>query len=54
MIRERIQPTEESNEDGDTPFIALTVCPEYHAAYKEATLKEYGLKNLIQHLNGYY
>ena len=43
MIRERIQPTERSDEDNDTPFIGLTVCPAYNSAYKEDVLEEYGL-----------
>lgn len=54
MIRERIQPTEESNEDSNTPFIALTVCPEYHAAYKEVVLEEYGLKKKDYRKRGHY
>ena len=43
MVRERIQPTEDSNQDSQTPFMALTICPEYHAAFKEEVLQEYGL-----------
>ena len=43
MVRERIQPTEDSNEDSETPFLSLTICPEYHAAYKEDVLQRYGL-----------
>ena len=54
MVRERIQPTEDSNEDSQTPFMALTVCPEYHAAYKDEVLKEYGLTKKDYRKKGHY
>ena len=54
MIREKIQPTERSDEDNDTPFIGLTVCPAYNSAYKEDVLKQYGMNKKDYRQNGGY
>ena len=43
MVRERVISTKEAMEDVDAEFIDLTICPDYHYAYKEEVLQSYGL-----------
>ena len=43
MVRERVQSTADSAGDIDTPFIDLTICPAYDAAYKDDVLQHYGM-----------
>ena len=44
MVRERIQSTADAVGDINTPFVDLTICPTYTAAYKDDVLKAYGIK----------
>ena len=43
MVRERVISTKEATEDIDAAFIDLTICPDYHFAYKNDALLSYGL-----------
>ena len=45
IVRERIQSSSEcSSENTNTPFIELTVCPTYGAAYNDDALTHYGME----------
>lgn len=54
MVRERRKSTAEAVGDIDTPFIDLTICPDYHAAYKENALKAYGMDKAEYRTKGVY
>ena len=43
MIRERVISTKEAKKDTEASFIDLTICPDYHYAYKKEALQKYGL-----------
>ena len=43
VVREHEHPTSQSIGDHSTPFIDLTICPDYESAYKDANLKKHGM-----------
>ena len=54
MIRERLIRTSNTVDNMAVPFIGLTICPDYLVAYKDATLKNYGLDKYRYRMRGVY
>jgi hypothetical protein len=54
MVRERVESTKDTINDIDASFIDVTICPSYHSAYKEETLKSYGLSKEEYRKNAIY
>ena len=54
MVRERVESTKDIINDIDASFIDVTICPSYHSAYKEETLKSYGLSKEEYRRNAVY
>ena len=54
MVRERLLPTADAANDLAVPFIDLTICADYSFAYKDASLKNYGLDEYMYRYEGVY
>ena len=54
MVRERVESTKDTIDDIDASFIDVTICPSYHSAYKDETLKSYGLSKEEYRRNAVY
>ena len=54
MTREKVRPTSGAINDTDFPFLALTICPLYSAAYDDDVVKEYGLDKYQYRAKGNY
>ena len=54
IVKERVRDTKEARVDTNMPFVDLTICPEYHTAYKSNVFKEYGLDKENYRIKGNY